>query len=252
MNIPRVVLVPGVVVLLIVILAIPHLIRSRASEIARLEEALRSVRREESDLSRKVAGLTGQVRKLSEGTEEGARRLPPAPVVPTKDPDQPPAPGPAPLASAAPDYTSRLQSVAKDPTRSTSDRLDALNELFSAELGRSRPGGGLNGRFRPAEVVNAMLDLLEREPNAEFRKEICFHLLGAVKEDQHFALVRVLQSDPAPEVRSQAADTLQHLSNVPEVRTALEFAGASDPSDEVRDTAREMIRRADEKADAGR
>jgi hypothetical protein len=130
-----------------------------------------------------------------------------------------------------------LQAIALDETRPTRDRVLALGELWKIDLGAGTKGS------RTPEMVNSVLERLEVEPDPEIRRLICFNVLDALKPWHKPLLIRALEADVEASVRAQAADSLQDLTEDPDVRLALERASRADPSEEVRSTAAEMLRR---------
>lgn len=197
-----------------------------------------------TDVLARLERLEGQLDELKRAlVEDSSRRALPAP--PSLQP--PPANEPsAPEALDALDgrgqaTISALQAIALDPQSPTRDRVIAAGELFNIDLRSGTKG------LRTPEIVDALIDLLELEPDAEVRRMICFNTLGATESAHEVVLMRVLQQDESEAVRAQAADALQEGLDDPHVRAALELASESDPSELVRATAAEMLARWDDR-----
>lgn len=144
------------------------------------------------------------------------------------------------LGDRATDRVRALQEIALDPRRSAADRSAAVGRLWRLDLESGRTGS------RTPEVVDGLLALAAVEPDAELRREMVFHVLDATEPRHVRGLLDLLELDPDAGVRAQAADTLQAHSSLPEVRAALERASTGDASERVRETAAEMLARADE------
>jgi len=132
-----------------------------------------------------------------------------------------------------------LQELALDATRPSRDRILAARRLWYLDLKT-----GLKGSLTP-EIVDAQLALLQVEPDADLRRQICFNVLDRTEPRHAAQLLGVLASDGTADVRAQAADSLQTLLRLPHVRSALEWASLRDPSELVRSTAAEMLARWD-------
>ncbi|MBI5433069.1 MAG: HEAT repeat domain-containing protein [Planctomycetes bacterium] len=132
-----------------------------------------------------------------------------------------------------------LRALALDPRRATADRATAARRLFDIDL--------MNGTdtARTPEIADTLLALVEFEPVADVRRNLCFVALDRTRPEHVPLLLRVLDRDESAVVRAQAADTLQHHLGEPAVIAALERASATDPSEEVRAWAAEILSRRD-------
>ena len=131
----------------------------------------------------------------------------------------------------------RLRLQALDTSNPNRDRVLAARRLWYMDLET-----GMTSSLTP-EIIDGQLALLTREPDPELRRMACFNALGRTEPRHAQILMTVLGADLVPDVRAQAADTLQDLLDLPEVRAALERASLRDPSEEVRSVAAEMLTR---------
>lgn len=116
-----------------------------------------------------------------------------------------------------------------DGTRTEQEKLEAWRALRGAEEWGDT-------------VVSEMIRLGETSEDPEIRADVWRQADG---RDRNTLLVdpmlRALQSDPSPSVRSEAAETLGNYLSEPGVRDALEAAAAHDDSDDVRDEAKSSL-----------
>ena len=127
-----------------------------------------------------------------------------------------------------------LKAVARDASRPSAERVQALMELRDAENFLAMRG------HRNREVVTSLLPLL-KDRDASVRTDLCRHLKNAVPPDLAEPLVRALKEDPEASVREEAAETLGPIRDVPLVAAALEEAAKSDASKKVRDQATDSL-----------
>ncbi|HZN62108.1 MAG TPA: serine/threonine-protein kinase, partial [Planctomycetota bacterium] len=134
------------------------------------------------------------------------------------------------LRDGLPDVES-VKAVARDPSRSGSERVKALMMLREAEIYY-----GMRG-CRTRDVVESLLPLL-RDPDGSVRTDLCRHLNRAVPEDFAGHFIRVLKEDSEASAREEAAETLGSLRAAPGVVLALEEAFRTDSAAKVREQAR--------------
>jgi hypothetical protein len=134
------------------------------------------------------------------------------------------------LANRAPDVL-LLRMIAKDPSRSPDERVQALVKLREAEIYYGMIGA------RSPEIVDSLIPLLE-STDGSVRTELCRHLKYAVPPSLAARFIRILKEDPESSAREEAAETLGPLQGAPGVKEALEAASESDSAVRVREQAR--------------
>jgi hypothetical protein len=96
----------------------------------------------------------------------------------------------------------------------------------------------LNLQYKKIELLKQL-----QMPDKELRREAIRELAGFSFDDNvRMALESVLLTDPAPELRAEAADAFGQVKNA-NARSALEKARVEDPSENVRRAADEAIKR---------
>ncbi|HLU48972.1 MAG TPA: hypothetical protein VK116_12845, partial [Planctomycetota bacterium] len=115
-----------------------------------------------------------------------------------------------------------MQAVAIDPTPVPQERLQALRELRARD-GRSR------------EVTLAMIELVESPDIApRLRADIVRNLHGVEFAELKAPLLRILESDPHTETKSETIESLEPFYGDADVRAAVERVRDSDPDPRLR------------------
>ncbi len=171
-----------------------------------------------------VAELEARLRGASSRAESGSGEV--------KPPDQPEIlRGLRSLAQRPeldPDEVTEKQEILSDVTLSDRKRLRALRDL------RSQPRD--SNPYSP-RVVASLIDWMDGTESPEVRARIIRDLhRGEVGELQQ-PILDYLRTDPDPNVREEAADTLNYSRDDPSVRAALKEASERDPDESVRKQA---------------
>ncbi|HEY3226284.1 MAG TPA: protein kinase [Planctomycetota bacterium] len=137
--------------------------------------------------------------------------------------------------SDGPPDVERLKAIARDASKQSVVRVQALADLYEAEM-----YFGMRGH-RTRDVVTSLLALTE-DPDVSVRADLCRNLTGAVPPDLAGPLIRSLKFDSEASVREVAAEALGPLREVPAVQEALEAALRTDSARSVRERARKSLK----------
>jgi RNA polymerase sigma factor (sigma-70 family) len=133
-----------------------------------------------------------------------------------------------PVKAAVPDIA-QARRIVLNVQAAPAERLAALSALRTADA-------------RGADVVQAMLQLVQASDDPAIRADIFRQLSGVQDANLRPQLVTSLLNDANAKVREEAAETLEGFLDDPEALAALQHAAQNDPDDDVREQAGKTIR----------